>query len=186
MNWGWTQHALLKKSLHLVCMFVALLVLGACEAQKIPEKVFKVVMDPGIPVGEPKDQPSLIDVTIFSEPGSNKNDLGESVPIDVWVFQLGDDGKLLQSSFEEATEDYENALGTTFVDVKEVQVMPGESKVVTELELDKETVFIGLVGGYAKPEKVDWRAVEKVKPKGETYKLLAVISRKKIITNLHR
>ena len=186
MNWGWVQYAYLKKSFYLVFALVTLLVLSACGAQKIPGKVFKVIADPEIPVGEPKDQPSLIDVIIFSEPGSNKNDLGESVPIDVWVFQLSDDGKLLQSSFEELTEDYKNALGTTFVDVKEVQVMPGESKVLTELEIDKKTAFIGLVGGYVTPEKVDWRAVEPVKPKGETYKLLAVLNRKIIITNLHR
>ncbi len=186
MNWRWVRYSFLRKSFQLAVVFMGLLTVSACGAQKIPEKVWEVIKDPGIPVGEPKDQPTLMDITVFAEPGANRNDLGEHVPIDVWIFQLGDDGKLLQSSFEEATEDYEAAFGTTFIDVKEVQVMPGESKVVKELELDEDTVFIGLVGGYTKPEKVDWRVVEQVKPKGETYKLLAVMSRKKIITNLHR
>lgn len=182
----WIRGSFLKKGVQLALIFLGLLMLSACGAQQIPGKILKVLADPSIPVGEPKDQKTLIDITVFAELGANRNDLGEYVPIDVWIFQLGDDGKLLQSSYEEVTESYKEALGTTFIDVKEVQVMPGESKVVKELELDKNTVFIGLVGGYTKPERVDWRVVEQVKPKGETYKLLAVMSRKKIITNLHR
>ncbi|KZL05023.1 Type VI secretion lipoprotein [Pseudovibrio axinellae] len=186
MNWRRSRSSFVKRGLQFAFVSAGLFAMTACGAQKIPEKVFKVLADPDIPVGEPKDQPTLIDVTVFAENGANRNDLGEYVPIDVWIFQLGDDGKLLQSSFDEATQDYETALGTTFIDVKEVQVMPGESKVVSEVELDEDTVFIGLVGGYSQPEKVDWRAVEQVKPKGEVYKLLAVMSKKKIITNLHR
>lgn len=182
----WVRFPFLKQSLYFALVLLSLLMMSACEVQKIPGKIVKIIADPGIPVGEPKDQPTLIDITVFAEPGANKNDLSENVPIDVWIFQLGDDGKLLQSSFKEATEGYEEALGSTFVDVKEVQVMPGESKVVKELELDEDTMFIGLVGGYSKPENVDWRAVEQVKPKGETYKLLTVLSRNTIITNLHR
>ncbi|WP_150523509.1 type VI secretion system lipoprotein TssJ [Roseibium sediminis] len=164
----------------LVCL------LPGCGAQEIPGKVIKVIKDPKIPVGEPKDQPSLVDITVYSETGANRNEGGESVPIDVWVFQLSDDGKFFQADFETLVTDPKAVLSTTFVKVKEVQVEPGQSKTINELELEKDTTFIGIAGGYMEPDKVDWRTVEAVKSKGETYKLLAVMNRRKIITNLHR
>ncbi|WP_310620615.1 type VI secretion system lipoprotein TssJ [Flexibacterium corallicola] len=169
-----------------VLALMALLFLGACDAAKIPKKVAKVIADPGIAVGEPKDQPSLIDITVFSEPGANRNDAGEHVPIDVWVFQLSDDGKFFQSEFDVVTESPKKALRSTFIDLSEVQVEPGNSKTIDEVELNKNTKFIAVAGGYINYDQIDWRAVEQVKSKGELYKLLVVLGDKKIITNLHR
>ncbi|WP_208993120.1 type VI secretion system lipoprotein TssJ [Roseibium sp. TrichSKD4] len=168
------------------CLVTGAVLLSACGAQEIPGKVIKVIADPKIAVGEPKDQPTLVDITVYAEPGANRNDGGEAVPIDVWIFQLSDDGKFFQAEFDRLTTEPAAVLSTTFVKVKEVQVPPGESKTINELELKKDTTFIGIAGGYVDPDKVDWRTVEAVKSKGETYKLLAVMNRRKIITNLHR
>jgi type VI secretion system protein VasD len=82
------QSAPLWLALALLCAGVS-----GCTPAKTMEaagKMAKIAMNPDIPIGPPKDQPSVATITLYAEPGVNKNDFGQATPVDVWVFQLSD------------------------------------------------------------------------------------------------
>ena len=112
----------------LLCMTI--LMLQGCGAQKIPGKIMEVIKDPNIQVGDEKKQQSTVDLTFYAEPNSNKNEGGEAVPLDIWVFQLSDDGKFLNTDFFTLTEIPKEGLGTTYIKLKEYQIEPEKSKIV--------------------------------------------------------
>ncbi|MET3600451.1 type VI secretion system lipoprotein TssJ [Martelella mangrovi] len=171
-----------------VCVALLSVVAGlsSCGIPQATGKILKVIGNPDIPVGDATDQPSTIDMMIFEERGANRGDDGQPLPIDVWVFQLSDDGQFMQSDFESLTMDPKGTLKSTYVDMTQVQVTPDQSKPIENIELKKNTTFIGIVGGYVNYRDVNWRTTVQVNAKGETYQLFTAITPTKIITNLHR
>jgi type VI secretion system protein VasD len=173
---------ILKK--YISCLLI-LGFLSSCGAQKIPKKVMEVIKNPDIQVGEKDEQPTKVDITFYAEPNSNKNDVGEPVPLDIWVFQLSDDGKFLNNDFFDLTEIPKETLGTTFIKLKEYQIEPEKSKIIKKIKLDEETTHIGIIGGYSDTERTDWRTIKKVKAVGEEYNMVVVFRRRKIVVDLH-
>jgi type VI secretion system protein VasD len=166
-----------KSLRHLVIPLLALSI-GACTPANIYQagaKMTQVAMNPEIPVGANKDQPSVATVTLYAEAGVNKNGFGQPSPVDVWLYQLSDDGKLKTIDFMTMSADPKTALGTSYISHKDFQIEPGKAKIVDDWEFDKDARFIGVAAGYQNIDKVNWRAVEDVHPKGEKYKITVAV-----------
>ncbi|PYE85280.1 type VI secretion system lipoprotein TssJ [Phyllobacterium leguminum] len=171
------------------CIALLCGLLTACTPAKTVEavsKMSKIAMNPDMPIGEPKDQPSKATITLYEDPGVNRNADGQTAPVDVWVFQLSDDGKLMTSDFMSLSQDPKATLGTSYVSHKEKQVAPGQSEILSTWELDKETSFIGVAVGYQAIDMVNWRTAEKVNATGENYNILIPIRAKGVSVQVHR
>ncbi len=163
--------------------------LTGCTPKKAIEavgKMAKVAMDPDMPIGPPKDEPSKATFTVYSEPGVNKNAYGESSPMDVWLVQLSDEGKFLTTDFETLTADMKSSLGPSYVSHKQIQAEPNKSKIISDWEIAKETRLIGVISGYKDIDRTDWRTIENINPTGENYKIVIVTKAKYVLLEVHR
>lgn len=165
-----------------LCLVLALLLVGCGTAGKVA----KVVTNPGVEVGEPKDQPSIMELTAYAELDANTNEFGERAPINIWVFQLSDDSAFLQSDYFELTENPRKALRTGLEDFERIQIEPGESKVLKEIKLERKAVYLGIVAGYIDIERKNWRTTAEIKPRGETYSTLVAARKDSIFLDIHR
>lgn len=156
------------------------------KTMQAASKMAKIAMDPDMAIGPPKDQPSVANITLYAEPGVNKNDFGQASPVDVWVFQLSDEDKLMSTDFLTLSDDPKGALATSYVSHQQKQVKPGESAIMPAIKLDDETTLIGVAVGYSNIENVKWRAVERVKATGEEYNILVPIRSKSVAVQIHR
>ena len=76
---------------------VLVLVLSGCTMTK---KIGQVIADPGIQVGDLKQQSSEVTITLLTEPDSNLNGEGEAAPVDVQLMYLSDDSKLQAADYD--------------------------------------------------------------------------------------
>jgi type VI secretion system protein VasD len=165
------------------------LALAACTPKKAIEaatKMAKVAVDPDTPVGEPKDQPSTAAFALYAEKDVNKNPFGQPAPVDIWIFQLSDDAKLRTLDFMTLSADPKAALGVSYVAHKETQVEPGKSKIIEPWEIKTDVSAIGVAVGYRNIQTVNWRALDVIKQKGETYKIVVAIRARDVSIQIHR
>jgi type VI secretion system protein VasD len=162
---------------------------GACTPAKMYEgasKMAKVAMDPDTPLGKQDEQPSNSTVTLYAEAEVNKNSFGQASPVDVWLYQLSDDGKLKTTDFMTMSADPKVALGTSYVSHKDFQVEPGKAKIISDWKFDKDTRFVGVAAGYQNIDLVNWRSTESVHPTGENYKITVAIKAKDISIQIEK
>ncbi len=179
----------MRRLLRHIALPALALSIGACTPAKVYEagaKMAQVAMNPDTPVGANNDQPSVATVTLYAEAGVNKNGFGQASPVDVWLYQLSDDGKLKTIDFMTMSADPKTALGTSYISHKDFQVEPGKAKIIDDWQFDKETRFVGVAAGYQNIDKVNWRSVESVHPKGEKYKITVAIKAADISIQLDR
>jgi len=84
--------------------------------------------------------------------GTNPSD---ARPVQVRVYQLKNDAVLQNSSFEEIWQQDRTILADDLLNVVEITVYPGKSKVV-ELERDEAANKLGVVGLFREPQGKDW------------------------------
>ncbi len=165
---------------------VAALTVSACEVPKATKKIVQILSNPDIPIGDQKDQPSIATLTVYAESGSNRNQLGESVPIDIWIYQLRDDSTFKTLDYFGAIEQPKEYLSTSYVDHVQLRIEDGDSRIVDRLEINKNTRYIGVIGGYSDAETQVWRQAEKINFRGEEYKILITLSRTGVKIHPHR
>ncbi|WP_255648635.1 type VI secretion system lipoprotein TssJ [Pseudorhizobium xiangyangii] len=145
----------------------------------------KIAMDPDLPIGPPKEQPSTATITLYSEPGANRTNMADA-PVDVWIFELAGDDQLMSADFLNLSQDPKATLGVSYVRHQTKQVSPGQSEVLPSLKLKEDTAFIGVAVGFASLDNATWRAVEKVKAVGEIYTIVIPIRKNKAAIQIHR
>lgn len=64
-------------------VFVMLMLALSVSGCTMTKKIGQVIADPGIQVGDLKQQPSAVTLTLLTEPDSNLNSEGEPAPVDV-------------------------------------------------------------------------------------------------------
>jgi type VI secretion system protein VasD len=147
----------------------------------------QVAMNPDISVGlSPKDTPSKATISLYAEKDVNKNTFGQASPVDVWLFQLSDENRLKTLDYITLTANPKDALSEAYVEHKQTQIEPGKSKVIENWEFKKDTIAIGVAVGFREIDKVNWRALEVVKPKGEEYKIVVAVRDKDVLIDVHR
>lgn len=160
----------------LACLF-----LSACDTAK---KVFAVVKDPEVQVGDSSDQTSTLDAVFFAQRNANINTLGEEVPISVLVIEMLGDSAFKSSEIFEFLDDPKAALGDQFIAAAEHTVPPGEFLTLSALELNEATKFVGIVGLFSEVEDAQWRDFAPVEPSGKIYVMTVEIDKGRIAMEL--
>jgi len=162
---------------------LALMALASCSGSTMG-KIGKILADPSIDVGPASEQASTANITIYAEPDANRTDYGEA-PVDVWIFEMTDPDELMSSDFMSLTSQPEQTLGSSYVRYQKKQVLAGRSTMLAPFDMNEKTAYIGIAVGFANIDGVSWRAATRVKPKGEKYSILAPITSKGVVLQLH-
>lgn len=85
----------------------------------------------------------------------NGTNAADSRPVQVRLYQLKNDAVLQNSSFEEIWQQDRTILADDLVNVVELTVFPGKSKVVT-IEADEAANKLGVVALFREPQGKDW------------------------------
>jgi len=149
-------------------------------------KIRQILADPSLEVGKSNvETASVATITAYAEPDANRTDYGDA-PIELWVFELTDPDELMSADFMALVEEPKQTLSTSYIKHYKKQVVAGRSTVLAPFDLDDRTRYIGVAAGYANIDAVKWRAVERVKPKGENYSVMVPVTKKRVLLQLHR
>ncbi len=85
----------------------------------------------------------------------NGTTAGDGRPVQVRLYQLKNDAVLQNSSFEEIWQQDRTVLADDLLNMVEVTVYPGKSKVV-DLEPDEAANKLGVVALFREPQGKDW------------------------------
>lgn len=80
---------------------------------------------------------------------------GEGRPVQVRLYQLKNDATLLNSTFEEIWQEDRKVLEDDLINVVEITMYPGKTKVV-DLEPDDAANKLGVVALFREPQGKDW------------------------------
>lgn len=154
-----------------------LLVASGCGLQEAGKKILKIILDPSIPVGEPGDQPSEMNLSTHGMPGMNPNFDGKSTPVSIQIFALKSDHLLYETDLYTLIGFPKEALGVTLIEVlDEIQIEPGKFKVIRDYEIPAGTRNIGFAARFNTDEGTTWRASTPVTDKGVTENILVTVS----------
>lgn len=147
--------------------------LSACDASK---KIWEVIKDPGIQVGEDDAQPSMIALHAYAAAEVNKNFDDEPSPIVVKVFALSGDHRLFSYDFFTLSQDPKDALGVTLKgELDETMVAPGIYKILGPYEIPKGTKKLGVIAEYLDIEASIWRSSISIEDIGAEDRLLLLL-----------
>ena len=163
---------------------LACALLSACGILEASQKIFEVVKDPEIQVGEDSDQVSTLETVFFAQRNANTNTLGEEVPVSILVIEMLGDSIFKTSEIFEFLDDPKLALGDQFISVTEHTVPQGQFLTLPAVEMNSETKFIGVVGLFSEVEGARWRDVAPVEPTGKIYVITVEIDRGQIAMQL--
>lgn len=158
-----------KIAIFLSSFFIISLTTSCTTASKIG----KVLMDPSIPVGKLEERPSILSLSFLSENNINENDENLASPIQVQIVYLTEDSRLLDSYYEQFTEEkLEDILGKNYLDHQDYTIVPNQYKVVSDIILGEKNRYLGVIAYYSDPEKAQWRKVIKLEGLGHNYHVL--------------
>lgn len=158
------------KALPCLMMLCLLVGLTGCETVK---KVSQVLSDPDIQVGKAADQPSVLTITMLTEPDANLNASGEASPVDLQLIYMSDDSKLQAADYDLiATTPLNEALGKNYIDHQDLNLLPDVMKTLPPVKLDEKTRFIGAVAYFSDDQTTEWKQIEPVESTGRHYRLL--------------
>lgn len=163
--------------------FVLLLVTmaGALSGCEMSKKIGQVIANPGIPVGDLKQQPSTVTLTLLAEPDANMNAEGEAAPVDVQLVYLSDDSKFEGADYDlVASTPLPEALGKNYIDHQDFTLLPDTLKTLPDMKLDSKTQFIGIVAYFSDDQAGVWKQIVPVESAGHHYRLLAHIRQNSI------
>lgn len=161
--------------------FVILMLSSALCGCTMTKKIGQVIADPDIQVGDMKEQPSELTVTLLTEPDSNLNGDGEAAPVDVQLMYLSDDSKLQAADYDLlATTPLPDALGKNYLDHQDFTLLPDSLKTLPAVKLDAKTQFIGIVAYFSDDQTSEWKQIEPVEGTGHQYRLLVHVRQNSI------
>lgn len=143
-------------------------------------KTAQVIWDPSIPVGDPQNGPTTLDISMFASDDTNPNIDGEPSPVEFQIFQLVDDSKFLLADYNNMVNDLEDELGKNYIDHQDYVLSPGQFKHIETFEVEEDTIFIGVMGRFSEPSVTEWKKTVKVKSVGKAYHLLVFLDNNKI------
>ncbi|EEM8095976.1 type VI secretion system lipoprotein TssJ [Salmonella enterica] len=160
-------------------VFVMLmLALSGCTMTK---KIGQVIADPGIQVGDLKQQSSAVTLTLLTEPDSNLNGEGDPAPVDVQLMYLTDDSKFQAADYDlMASTPLPDALGKNYLDHQDFTLLPDTLKTLPDVKLDAKTQFIGIVAYFSDDQTSEWKKIVPVEGTGHQYRLLVHVRQNSI------
>lgn len=161
-------------NLHRLLFPIFLGLLSGCSSSlDAASKIGKILMDPSIPVGKAEERPSTMNLTLLSEKNINPNDEGDGSPLEIEIVYLTEDSKLLSLYYEKLeSEELEDILGKNYIDHQSYTVLPEKYKVISNITLNEENRYLGVIAYYSAPEQAEWRKVIPLKGKAHAYNIL--------------
>jgi len=178
-------------SISKIALLIGLILLAGCgggnnNGPSTMAKIRQILADPSLEVGKPNtDTASVATITAYAEPDANRTDYGDA-PVELWIFELNDPDELMSADFMALVEDPKRTLSTSYINHYKKQVVSGRSTVLAPFDLDSRTRYIGVAAAYANIDAVKWRAVERIKPRGENYAVMVPITKNRVMLQLHR
>ena len=102
--------------------------------------------------------PTSVSIRLESGKDLNQNRSGVSSPVNIRIYQLSDDAKFQDADFAKIWDDDESSLEGSLVRKRELD-LAAESNSEFELQVQKGTRFIGVMGLFDKEEDKEWRVV---------------------------
>lgn len=156
-----------------LAVFILAGLMSGCEMTK---KISQIVSNPDIQVGDLKSQPSVMDITLLTEPDTNLNASGEASPVDIQIIYLSDDSKFQAADYDlVATTALPDVFGKNYIDHQDFNLLPDTMKTPPMVKLDEETAFIGVIAYFSDDQTTEWKQIEPVKSTGHRYRLLVHI-----------
>lgn len=155
-----------------------MLALSGCTMTK---KIGQVIADPGIQVGDLKQQSSSVSITLLTEPDSNLNGEGDPTPVDVQLVYLTDDSKFQAADYDlMASTPLPDALGKNYLDHQDFTLLPDTLKTLPDVKLDTKTQFIGIVAYFSDDQASEWKQIVPIEGTGHHYRLLVHVRQNSI------
>ena len=159
-------------------LFMLLLMLSGCTMTK---KIGQVIADPDIQVGDQKQQPSAVSITLLTEPDANLNSEGDPAPVDVQLVYLSDDSKFQAADYDLlASTPLPEALGKNYLDHQDFTLLPDTLKTLPDVKLNEDTQFIGIVAYFSDDQTSEWKQIEPMTGTGHHYRLLVHVRQNSI------
>lgn len=163
----------------LLCVVLGLA--GCSTPYNAVTKTAKVLWNPDIPVGEPEDLPSTMDLTILAEPDVNPNEAMQPTPINFQVIEMEDSSRIMAADFDQLLTELEDSLGNNYIDHSDYAMLPGQYKYIESAELDSDTRYVGVIAFYAYPNQSQWKKVVKVDSIGGRYHILINLRERDVV-----
>lgn len=140
------------------------------------------------PPPPPPPKPISAIVTISAAADVNPNRSGRASPIFLRIYQLKDDAKFLNGTFDDVTARSDSVLAAAVIARDERMVEPGATTDVT-LEVPPETRLLGVVAEYSDLAGSQWRAASPAPQGGlltlfESHSLLITVGRQAVAVTL--
>ncbi|HDR2754447.1 type VI secretion system lipoprotein TssJ [Enterobacter sp. RHBSTW-00175] len=164
-----------------VFVMLVLVLAGALSGCTMSKKIGQVIADPDVQVGDMKEQPSELTVTLLTEPDTNLNSAGEGAPVDVQLVYLSDDSKLQAADYDLlASTPLPDALGKNYLDHQDFTLLPDTLKTLPAVKLDTKTRFISIVAYFSDDQTSEWKQITPVEGTGHQYRLLVHVRQNSI------
>ncbi|TKU52209.1 type VI secretion system lipoprotein TssJ [Citrobacter sp. wls714] len=161
--------------------FVMLMLALSVSGCTMTKKIGQVIADPGIQVGDLKQQSSAVTLTLLTEPDSNLNGEGEPAPVDVQLVYLTDDSKFQAADYDlMVSTPLPEALGKNYLDHQDFTLLPDTLKTLPDVSLDAKTQFIGIVAYFSDDQASEWKQIVPVEGTGHHYRLLVHVRQNSI------
>jgi len=175
------KQSLLKSKLKIYLILLLVLALSSCTISK---KIYQVITDPDIAVGDANDRASEVTLSILSDADINLNSNNEPAPLDIAVVYLNEDSKLLSTAYYQIeAQELDKVLGKNYIDHQEYTIDPDQFKVFAPQALDAKTAHIAVIAHYADIDsgEIYWLDVIDVKATGEQYHVLIHLMRDEVV-----
>jgi type VI secretion system protein VasD len=160
-----------------ISILLTVVLLSSCAITDVVVKTAKILVNPDLKVGEDKDQPAYVSLSINAALDANVNLYSEDdiaakgTPLSFKILQLKDDSLFKGADFESINKDLEGVLKSSYIDHEDYEIEPGDFKFIELFKVDEDTHFIAVVASYNNYQKIEWKSLTKIKPYGNKYRI---------------
>ena len=127
----------------------------------------------------------LVWTTIQASQHANTDQLHQSKPIDLVLYELTAPAQFKDSTFASLTNTPSHALGTTLVDYHEYIIRPGETEHI-HFNTAPSTHYIGIIGGFHHLSESKWQQVLALNSQYRRFQLDIHIGVNRLDCTIHR
>jgi type VI secretion system protein VasD len=118
------------------------------------------------PEAPQKCPPQTVTISLLASPAINPTPAGAPRPVVVRVYQLKNDARLYNASFEDVWHDDKTALGDDVVKMNEVEIYPA-SRVDLKFERSEPVAHVAAIALFQQPKGRSWFSIFDLPPPPE-------------------
>lgn len=102
-----------------------------------------------------------IDMSFYAHRHVNPDAAGQSLPVQVKIFQLKNDLAFVNASFDDLWQQGQQALGETWLSEKDITLLPHTSHTIT-LSMNPDAEYIAFMGVFRSHHGKTWRVIRHI------------------------